>query len=148
MQEDQPEFMESEAYRRWEKIRIGQLGYTTNLILGLAVGVLAFETNMVVGHAERFHAGPWWLALPSILSAAVSVVLGLAAAINRLQDFRVTSKIYRETADPKKIKEEREKTFPIGERTWKLLHGQLITFLISVVVSVLWLVGLVYGRIT
>jgi hypothetical protein len=88
MEEHQPDLRESEAYHRWEKIRISQLGYVNNLILGLAVGVLAFETNMMVGHAERFHAGPWWLALPSILFAAVSVVLDLVIAINRLHDFR------------------------------------------------------------
>src|SRR5437660_9606206 len=85
---------EGEPYVHWAGVRIAQLGYVNNLILGLAVGMVAFETSLIVGHTDRLHVDPWWIVHVAFGLAMLSVALGLATALCRLHDFRQTAEAY------------------------------------------------------
>jgi len=135
----------SDPYIRWQEIRIQQLGYVNNLVLGLAVGVLAFETSLVEGNAARFYTAPW-LASLSLGLATASVAFGLVAGVTRLLDFRLTAQLHRTEDEETKVRL-RCRADKFGNWTWKLLWLQLSTFAASGVLSILWFGSLVLRRV-
>ncbi|MBK8163427.1 MAG: hypothetical protein IPK65_09860 [Gammaproteobacteria bacterium] len=122
--------LENGYYRfaRWQGITREQLGATSNLVLGLATGLLAFTTLLLLD--EKLVTT---FALDSGITACfflvMSVVLALWCAINRLTDFRVTTKIAnpKNSNDPR-LEEWREESRCLGEMTWGIFRGQLWSF--------------------
>jgi hypothetical protein len=118
----------SDRFVRWQGVTIKHLGDLTNLVLGLATGLIAFESALLL--EERLTApGTPWLGLSAVLLLCASVGVALWCAWNRLRDFRETSQIARGAevggADPK---EKREEVQGLGRRTWLLLRVQLCLF--------------------
>ena len=117
-----------ERFAKWQGVTREQLGSTSNLVLGLATGLLAFTTlllldrKLVVSFAFGFGVAAYFL-------LAVSVVVALWCATNRLTDFRLTAKI----ANPKnssspQLEEWREESRLLGDKTWAIFRCQLWSF--------------------
>jgi Na+/melibiose symporter-like transporter len=117
-----------ERFARWQGVTREQLGATSNLILGLATGLLAFttvlllENKLVVSYAFGFGVA-------GCILLALSVALALWCATNRLTDFRLTAKI----ANPKnsgsaQLEKFQEESKRLGGRTWGIFRGQLLSF--------------------
>ncbi|MEX0804867.1 MAG: hypothetical protein WD688_16355 [Candidatus Binatia bacterium] len=91
--------MAEENYNRfanWQGVTREQLGATSNLVLGLATGLLGFATVLLL---EKKLVVLCVVAFGVAASAllALSVALALWCATNRLTDFRLTAQI----ANPK-----------------------------------------------
>jgi hypothetical protein len=87
---------EEDPFPRLQDRVIGQLGFVNNLLITLAVAVLAFAANALTDHAELRALG-WrrWLITSGLVLLAVSVLTGIAVAHNRLSALRVSARTAR-----------------------------------------------------
>lgn len=119
----------NESYIRWQNIRITQLGFANNLIIGLSVGSLGYLMNFVTksNSFNLFQKILIWFGCPLLL---ISCFVGLLLIINRLEDFKITSQIAlkRELGENVDIEILRSQTKEIGKRTWNLFIWQVSTF--------------------
>lgn len=116
-----------ERFAKWQGVTREQLGATSNLVLGLATGSLGFATLLLLDRKLVSCAFGFGIAALGLL--ALSVVLALWCATNRLADFRLTAKI----ANPKnsgspQIEEFREESKRLGDHTWGIFRGQIWSF--------------------
>jgi len=136
-----PSLKEGEPYVHWAGVRIAQLGYVNNLILGLAAGMVAFETSLIVGHTDRLHVDHWWIVHVAFGLAMLSVALGLATALCRLHDFRQTAEAYLWQGEDRQRR--LKATESLGKWTWRLLWTQAVAFFLGVVALSAWLFAFV-----
>ncbi len=119
----------NESYIRWQNIRMTQLGFANNIIIGLSVGTLAYLMNFITKSISFnvYQKILIWLDCPLLL---ISCLLGLTLMINRLEDFRITSQIARkrELGENMDIEILRSQTKEIGRNTWNLFIWQVSTF--------------------
>lgn len=117
-----------ESFIRWQELTLIHFSSVINLILTLATGLLAFQSSLLLkGHFYSFHASLF--ALVSLATLIASIALGLWCTVNRLIDFRLTTKISRQKDGVSKIQEMRDKSRVHGKLTWHLFWGQMILFL-------------------
>jgi hypothetical protein len=110
---------------RWQKATREHLGATSNVILGLATGLLAFAAPQLL-QKKPAQCDAMFGAAACVLLVA-SIAFALWCAINRLSDFRLTAQI----ANPNKVAqvaENRLESLRLGERTWMLFRAQVWTF--------------------
>jgi hypothetical protein len=117
-----------ERFAKWQGITREQLGATSNLILGLATGLLSFVTVLLLEKKLVISCAFGFGVAASIL-LILSVAFAIWCATNRLTDFRLTAKI----ANPKnssspQLDEFRERSKQLGERTWGIFRGQIWCF--------------------
>jgi hypothetical protein len=136
---------DGDRFARWSETTRTQLGYSTNLILGLSVGLLAFfaglvaEQNLILDETGRS------IALLAIVSQLLSVLLGIAVTVSRLIDFRMTSRIVRKRdrdgASNEQLVHLRTIADRYGKATWRLFWCQLVMFCAG---SVFFTTGFIY----
>jgi hypothetical protein len=87
---------EEGAFTRLQQSTQTQLGFINNLLITLAVGLLAFAVNSLVGSAEVKRLG-WreWMLFAGLVILAFSVFSGLMLALNRLASHRITTRVAR-----------------------------------------------------
>lgn len=128
------------SFIRWQSITIAQLTYAVNLVLGFAVAALGFQVSILLN--EKFIPISWQKCAfsLSLLILLASVGFGIFCVINRLRDFRATTKVARmreaEKAD-EEIQPHRALYKKLGERTWILFWWQIGTFGVGVLLLVL-----------
>ena len=128
------------SFVRWQSITIAQLTYSVNLILGLAVAALGFQVALLLN--EKFDPAGWQKCAfgAAMLTLLLSIGLGIWCVINRLRDFRATTKAARLREDGKpdvEIQPYRDLHKKLGERTWGLFWWQIGTFGVGIVFTVL-----------
>lgn len=120
----------NESFVRWQKIAIDQLGYSVNLLLGLAVAILGFGFSML--RDKGFPPGCWSKVAftLSIFSMIVSLASGVFCSLTRLCDFRKTARIARDRgwAPQTSLTSLRIEARELGEWTWILFRVQQISF--------------------
>lgn len=119
---------ESDSFVRWQKVTREHLGGLINLVLGLAAGLLAFESMLLL---EGKFTAPcaFGLGLLAVVMLSASVGFALWCAVNRLSDFRLTTQIARgKEKGATDIEEKREESRLLGKTTWRLLKVQLWLF--------------------
>lgn len=122
---------------RWDNIRINHFSYVNNLIITLNIGFIGFFV------AKFDH--PWNCTVGAVLiltmiSLMTSFLTGILTALNRLKDFRLTSKIARLKEDDKEIHLLRFISKKLGKKSWCLLYTQIYSFLIGVFLGVIYLI--------
>ena len=133
----------SGSFVRWQAITIGQLSYAINLILGFSVATLGFQLSLLQNKEFGLPAWGKCVFLLSLISLIISAAFGVWVVINRLRDFRLTTRISdkRESMiEAKKTKEEidnalepyRMKSRELGEMTWGLFWWQIGSFSVSI----------------
>lgn len=132
------------SFIRWQSTTIAQLTYSVNLILGLAVAALGFQVTLLLN--EKFVPMGWQKCVfgISMLALLLSIALGIWCVINRLRDFRATTKAaslreYGRTED--EIRPYRDLYTKLGETTWALFCWQIGTFGVGILFAVLQLLG-------
>jgi hypothetical protein len=102
------ENQDGQRYPRLQGRLQDQLAFVNNLLITLAVAVLAFAANAAVDRSELHNLG-WrrWLLGAALVLLALSLVLGIGLAVSRLQSFRLTAQIGR-------ISDLRDEIFPPG----------------------------------
>jgi len=117
-----------ERFAKWQSITREQLGATSNLILGLATGLLAFTTVLLL-EKQLVASCAFVFGVAASILLALSVALALWCATNRLTDFRLTAKIANpRTSGSPQLEEFREESKRLGERTWDIFRGQIWSF--------------------
>jgi hypothetical protein len=117
-----------ERFAKWQGVTREQLGATSNLILGLATGLLGFTTLLLI---ENKLIAPCAFAFGviSMLLLALSIALALWCANNRLTDFRLTAKISNpKNSNNPELEIFREESRRLGDRTWKIFRSQVWRF--------------------
>jgi len=128
------------SFTRWQSITIVQLTYCVNLILGLAVAALGFQVSLLLN--DKFNPIAWqkYAFSMSIILLVLSIALGIWCVVNRLRDFRATTKVarMREEGKPAEdIQPYRDLCKKLGEKTWCLFWWQIGTFGIGIVLTIL-----------
>jgi len=129
-----------ESYIRWQGRTIEQFGYALNLILGLSVAVLGFESSLLLDETFKWSGWQNCIFILSMLSVLLSVALGLACVVNRLSDFRATTKTaYKREDGASELELQPLRAFnrTLGERTWLLFWWQIVAFGVGVLLLVL-----------
>jgi hypothetical protein len=129
-----------ERFAKWQGITREQLGTTSNLVLGLATGLLGF-VNLLILDGKISNKCGLCLSISASGFLVLSICLALWCALNRLIDFRYTTQI----ANPKHFgtayqEELRELSKRYGESTWNIFKGQIFCFAIgscAIVISIL-----------
>ncbi|MEQ1813285.1 MAG: hypothetical protein ABL860_02375 [Candidatus Nitrotoga sp.] len=140
---EQPTKKDRESFVRWQSRTIEQFGYTLNLILGLSVAALGYGLSLFLNKEFRTE---WQncVLLHSMLSLLFSVFLGLWCVVNRLRDFRTTTKIALKREDGESdlnLQPLRTLACTLGKRTWHLLWWQIATFLAGILLLALAVIG-------
>lgn len=119
------------SFIRWQSITIGQLTYAINLILAFSVATLGFQVTLLLN--DKFMPISWQKCVfsLSLILLSGSVALGIWVVINRLRDFRATTKAARkreEGAREEEIEPYRTLYRKLGKKTWCLFWWQVGTF--------------------
>ncbi len=119
---------DSDSFIRWQSTTREHFSSTSNLVLGLATGLLAFHSSLLfeqkISHPQAFAFG-----IASIILLSFSVGLALGCTINRLRDFRLTTQIARKREKGETdLSALRQKTGSLGKNTWRLFWGQIWLF--------------------
>lgn len=122
-----------ESFVRWQSATREQFSAVSNLVLGLATGLLAFLANTP---SELKTSDGCLLAISviSLVLLTASVAVAISCAYNRLHDFRKTAQIARKRSkgDPL-VSEDRLETRVLGEISWCLFRWQLGLFAFGVI---------------
>lgn len=128
------------SFVRWQSITIAQLTYSVNLILALAVSALGFQVTLLLN--DEFVPVGWQKCAfgASMLALLSSIGLGIWCVVNRLRDFRATTKAARlreagRAADD--IQPYRDLADKLGKGTWGLFWWQIGTFGVGIVFTTL-----------
>ena len=121
---------ENTSFVRWQGRSIEQLGFVNNLLLGLATGLLAFETQLAFDDKVSLIAIEKYAATASIILVFLSLAIGCFVALNRLRSFHFTAKIARKRETDKRegIEKLRTDVQDLDKNTWKFLKCQTISF--------------------
>lgn len=137
---------------RWDNIRINHFSYVNNLFITLNIGFIGF---FVAQFDYPWNCTMGIILILSMISLMTSFITGIFTALNRLKDFRLTSKIVRLKGDDEEIfrknnQNQSKVDFEInllrftskklGERSWCLFYFQIYSFLIGVFLGVLYLI--------
>ena len=116
------------SFIRWQQITRDQFTSIANLVLALATGLLAFQSTLLLDH-KFTSCCAYGFAITSLLFLAASVVFALLCSVNRLCDFRLTTKIARHREEEKTDLEElRDEANSLGSFSWVLFWFQLTLF--------------------
>jgi len=129
------------SFVRWQKITIQQLTYAINLIHLSAVGTLAFGLTILRDEHTLFRDCTRCLFLIGTASLLVSIGFGIWCVINRLRDFRATTKAARKREEGKsdaEIASHRLLYERLGDRTWKLFWTQITAFAVGISLYSIW----------
>ncbi len=119
---------DSESFVRWQSVTRAHLGSTMNLVLGLATGLLAFQSALLLD-GKLSAPCSFGFGLLALFFLAFSVALALWCAVTRLSDFRLTAQIARRREQGESdFSSEREESRSCGKLTWRLFRGQLWLF--------------------
>lgn len=117
-----------ERFTKWQGITREQLGATSNLLLGLATGLLAFTTMLLLERKLAISCA-FGFGVAACILLTLSIAFALWCATNRLADFRLTAKIaHPKNSGSAQLEELREESKRLGERTWVIFKGQLWSF--------------------
>ncbi|SCX25175.1 hypothetical protein SAMN05216379_12619 [Nitrosomonas eutropha] len=138
------------SFIRWQSITIAQLTYAVNLILGFSVATLAFQITLLLNNG--FVPASWQKCsfTLSLVLLLVSVGLGLWCVINRLRDFRATTKVARKRkkgASEFELEPLRNFYRALGRKTWGIFWWQVGTFGVGVLLTVISVGGSVASKL-
>jgi hypothetical protein len=138
------------SFIRWQSITIAQLTYAVNLILGMSVATLAFQVSLLLN--KDFIPDSWEKCSFSIsmLLLLISVALGLWCVINRLKDFRATTKVARKREDGASETELeclRNVYRELRIKTWGIFWWQVRTFGAGIFLTVISVGGSVGSKL-
>ena len=131
----QPEKKNRESSIRWQGRTIEQFGYALNLILGLAVASIGYETSLVLNKELDRVCWQNCVLFLSLLALVLSVAVALWCIITRLRNFRLTAEIARKREDDEtdvSLQPLRQKSKNLDHFTWVLFWWQIWSFAIGV----------------
>jgi hypothetical protein len=138
-----------DAFVRWQRVTLTQLGHTVNIVFTLSVASLGFAVNLFVNKKiSAVSSSHYWFLL-SVVLLCVASVTGLLVNIFRLCDFRFTAQAARgremrrredarqlltatQRLQAQKVNSRRAWATRMGQLTWWSLYFQWSTFLAGI----------------
>jgi hypothetical protein len=139
---DEPKKKNRESSVRWQGRTIQQFGYSLNLVLGLSIAGIGYETTLILN--KEIAGWQNCLLAISLLSLVVSVGVALWGVVTRLRNFRLTAQIAKNREDGAsdlKLQPDRTKSTDLGNFTWTLFWWQIGSFSVGVIVLILVVAG-------
>ena len=138
------------SFIRWQSTTILQLTYSINLVLAFSVATLGFQVSLLLG--DKFAPISWQKCAFSLsmLLLLASIGIGIWCVVNRLRDFRATTRAARLREDGKpdeEIQPYRTLYERLGRRTWNLFWWQIGTFGVGVLLTVLGVAASVSAKL-
>lgn len=122
-----------ERFVRWQGVTREQFSAVSNLVLGLATGLLALLAK-TPSDLKTTDGCLLALSVTSMTLLAASVAVAISCAYNRLRDFRKTAQIARKRSKGESVPSgDRLETKVLGEISWCLFRWQLGLFAFGVV---------------
>jgi hypothetical protein len=121
----------NESFIRWQGRTIQQLGAFNNLLIGLATGLVAFQTQLAFNEEVNLLLWETQVMVCSMGILFLSIFAGCYLAWNRLIDFRNTAHVARHRGEKQymDIKDLRDFTDYLGRKTWFCIRLQYVAFL-------------------
>lgn len=85
---------DKESFVRWQQVTMAQFGHMNNLIITLAVALLAYYANLLIGN-EFKDLVPRFLIKGALLLLLVSTTAGLVCGLYRLANARATTQVVK-----------------------------------------------------
>lgn len=127
----------NDRFIRWQRITMDQLGFSSNLIFTLNIGVLGFLVNKLLDDKLIIQDGKIVLIIGFIL-LILSFILGITFNLTRLYDFRLTTRITRIKSnnlnDPR-LGDIRCTVKCLGKITWTSFIIQTIFFTLGIILT-------------
>lgn len=145
---------EYKRFARWQTIRINQLSFINNLILGLSIGLIVYIINFIVSNEKDltfYQKLFFWI---GSLLTIISIFSGILLAIIRLENYRITAKkaLQNDKNEEKGITlSNNDLTSPskfLDKITWIFFYFQIFTFIISFLAFALLLFIEIQNKIT
>lgn len=129
----------SNKFQRWQEKTLNQFTYTINLFLGISIAIVGFQFSLLLKNDFAPQCFGKFSFSSSLLLLLISSALGATCVINRLKDFRITSRITRlkEADNDNELHELREKSDNLGDRTWLIFWWQFGLFWAGIIFLVL-----------
>lgn len=118
--------LEDENYKHWRGVQREQLGVSANLYFVFTSAIIGFTLNFLFEKKNEYLY--YFIKAPLLISLVlllISICCFAKFTENRLNDFRETSRLYRECKTEKQVLSETDK---IGKLTWEYYENQ-VTFL-------------------
>lgn len=138
------------SFIRWQSIRIAQLTYAVNLILGLSVAALGFQLSILFN--EGYIPVSWQKCAYSVslILLLLAVGFGIWCVVNRLRSFRATAKVARmreKGCSEEEMQPHRALYKKLDEKTWVLFWWQIGTFGIGVLLLVVAIMAILSQKL-
>ena len=126
-----------ESSIRWQGRTIEQFGYAINLVLGLSIAGIGYETNLILNVHGSIGRGCWQdiFLVISFFALVLSACAALWCILTRLRDFRITAEIARlreNGAVNLELQFMRVKSKSFGDFSWILFCWQLSSFAVGI----------------
>ena len=138
---------QSEPFVQWQSITREQFTVATSLILGLAVGALGYQATILLDgsttEVTRLQFG-------SALCFAISVTFGIFVVINRLRDFRWTTrmvKLHENGEGRDEVNSLKVWTNTAGVWSWRLFWAQVWTFFAGITLFAIHFLGAIASKL-
>ena len=138
------------SFIRWQAITLNQLTYAVNLFLTLSVATLGFSMDLLRDKHFTPEGHSRCLFLFATLLILLSIIVGILCVINRLRDFRVTTKVARMRENNQPADEIAPYVLlyeTLGKRTWSLFWAQIALFSFSIAFYTLCLLCTFYQKL-
>lgn len=129
----------ADSFVRWQAIMLAQMTYVLDLILGIAIAVLGFQVALLRSDGFSPVSIQKCVFSISLFLTCVSIAAGVAVVINRLWDFRMTTRAARSREKKKPaydIEPLRVEYRKLGHRTWSLFYWQIGTLSLAMALLV------------
>ncbi|MCW8827612.1 MAG: hypothetical protein OQK94_01000 [Gammaproteobacteria bacterium] len=150
VQTEEPKKRDRESSVRWQGRTIEQFGYALNLVLGLTIAGIGYETTLIFN--EEVERAGWQncLLAISLLALVISAGVALWCVVTRLRNFRLTAEIARKREDgvsDMELQPLRTKSSDFGGFTWVLFWWQIGSFSVGVLTLVIVVAGTIKGLV-
>jgi ATP/ADP translocase len=88
-------FMNNDTKARWDEARREQFGATATIVFTLASAAIAYISSLLTEDKAQFGGAATCFFLWTVITFIISLGLGVAAMVTRLEDFRATAQIVR-----------------------------------------------------
>jgi hypothetical protein len=128
----------NESFTRWQGRSIEQLGGVINLLLGLSIAIMGYLINFVSAPNTTLECWDKFFFILSLIFSFSSIAFGITTNLNRLCDFRITTKIARrreKNVSSIELQDDRKTSKRLGKRTWCLFYILITTFSLSIIMT-------------
>lgn len=137
---------------RWDEARREQFGATATTVFTLASAAIAYISSLLTDARAQFGGAATCFFLWTVITFIISLGLGVAATVTRLEDFRATARIVRlrdssNAEDRATVVRLRDRASRLGTSSYFLLYGQITLFAMGVVLLAFAVWHIFYNRL-